>query len=409
MKNIDRKAGEGSSSSSNKSVWNTGSPDDTLDMSVEEITDAKDPHAADGYIKAANANPETPSFGDAAHNKQDKHGLHRKVIAGMLVAALASGVGVAAKGMAEQKTVDNGNQPATTQVEQGDEKIKEYYTSYEDEKGVTTSHWFVDPDGKETRGMSSFLPRPEGAEYDGRITGSRTDIFENGEGRKKSFTINSSEQVEEAKEKADSKSEKDDERVVEYFTYGRNGNGTTTSHWEVGSDGKETRGSSSFVPRPEGVEDDGSVTGSRWETLANGKRRGKSFYVPGAEASETSETTKVGDKPAEGSSESEEKIKEYYTSYEDEKGVTTSHWEVGPNGKETRGMSSYTPRPEGAEYDGSITGSRTDILENGEQRKKSFTMNSSERMEKAKERKDLSATEEPGADDEVEAAVTVAD
>ena len=247
MKNIDRKAGEGSSSSSNKSVWNTGSPDDTLDMSVEEITDAKDPHAADGYIKAANANPETPSFGDAAHNKQDKHGLHHKVIAGMLVAALASGVGVAAKGMAEQKTVDNGN------------------------------------------------------------------------------------------------------------------------------------------------------------------RRGKSFYVPGAEASETSETTKVDDKAAEGSSESEEKIKEYYTSYEDEKGTTTSHWEVGPDGKETRGMSSYTPRPEGAEYDGSITGSRTDILENGEQRKKSFTMNSSERMEKAKERKDLSATEEPGADDEVEAAVTVAD
>ena len=406
MKNIDRKAGEGSSSSSNKSVWNTGSPDDTLDMSVEEITDAKDPHAADGYIKAANANPETPSFGDAAHNKQDKHGLHRKVIAGMLVAALASGVGVAAKGMAEQKTVDNGNQPATTQVEQGDEKIKEYYTSYEDEKGVTTSHWFVDPDGKETRGMSSFLPRPEGAEYDGSITGSRTDIFENGEGRKKSFTINSSEQVEKAKEKADSKSEKDDERVVEYTTYGRNGNGTTTSHWFVDPDGKETKGMSSFVPRPEGVEDDGSVTGSRWETLANGKRRGKSFYVPGAE---TSETTKVDDEAVEGSSESEEKIKEYYTSYEDEKGTTTSHWEVGPDGKETRGMSSYTPRPEGAEYDGSITGSRTDILENGEQRKKSFTMNSSERMEKAKGRKDLSATEKPGADDEVEAAVTVAD
>ena len=326
----------------------------------------------------------------------------------MLVAALASGVGVAAKGMAEQKTVDNGNQPTATQVEQDEEKIKEYYTSYEDEKGTTTSHWFVGPDGKETGGMSSFLPRPEGAEYDGRITGSRTDIFENGEGRKKSFTMNSSEQVEEAKEKADSKSEKDDERVVEYFTYGRNGNGTTTSHWEVGPDGKETRGSSSFVPRPEGVEDDGSVTGSRWETLANGKRRGKSFYVPGAEASETSETTKVGDKPAEGSSESEEKIKEYYTSYEDEKGTTTSHWEVGPDGKETRGSSSYTPRPEGAEYDGSITGSRTDILENGEQRKKSFTMNSSERMEKAKERKGLSA-EKPDADDEVEAAVTVAD
>ena len=105
----------------------------------------------------------------------------------------------------------------------------------------------------------------------------------------------------------------------------------------------------------------------------------------------------------------DEKIKEYYTSYEDEKGTTTSHWEVGPDGKETRGMSSYTPRPEGAEYDGSITGSRTDILENGEQRKKSFTINSSERMEKAKEGKDLSATEEPGADDEVEAAVTVAD
>lgn len=408
MKNIDRKAGEGSSSSSNKSVWSTGNPDDTLSMSVKEMSDAKDPHAADGYIKAANANPETPSFGDAAHNKQDKHGLHRKVIAGMLVAALASGAGVAAKGMAEQKTVDNGNRPAATQVEQDDEKIKEYYTSYEDEKGVTTSHWFVDPDGKETRGMSSFLPRPEGAEYDGRITGSRTDIFENGEGRKKSFAINSSEQVEEAKEKADSKSEEDDERVVEYFTYGRNGNGTTTSHWEVDPDGKETRGSSSFVPRPKGAEDDGSVTGSRWETLANGKRRGKSFYVPGAEASETSETTKVGDKPAEGSSESEEKIKEYYTSYEDEKGVTTSHWEVGPNGKETRGSSSYTPRPEGAEYDGSITGSRTDILENGEQRKKSFTMNSSERMEKAKERKGLSA-EKPDADDEVEAAVTVAD
>ena len=409
MKNIDRKAGEGSSSSSNKSVWNTGSPDDTLGMSVEEMSDAKDPHAADGYIKAANANPETPSFGDAAHNKQDKHKLHRKVIAGMLVAALASGAGVAAKGMAEQKTVDNSNRPAATQVEQDDGKIKEYYTSYEDEKGVTTSHWFVDPDGKETKGMSSFLPRPEGAEYDGRITGSRTDIFENGEGRKRSFTMNSSERMEEAKEKADSKSEKDDERVVEYTTYGRNGNGVTTSHWFVDPDGKETRGMSSFVPRPEGVEDDGSVTGSRWETLANGKRRGKSFYVPGAEASETSETTKVGDKPAEGSSESEEKIKEYYTSYEDEKGVTTSHWEVGPNGKETRGMSSYTPRPEGAEYDGSITGSRTDILENGEQRKKSFTMNSSERMEKAKERKDLSATEEPGADDEVEAAVTVAD
>ena len=311
MKNIDRKAGEGSSSSSNKSVWSTGSPDDTLSMSVEEMTDAKDPHAADGYIKAANANPETPSFGDAAHNKQDKHGLHRKVIAGMLVAALASGVGVAAKGMAEQKTVDNGNQPTATQVEQDEEKIKEYYTSYEDEKGTTTSHWFVGPDGKETRGMSSFLPRPEGAEYDGSITGSRTDIFENGEGRKKSFTMNSSEQVEKAKEKADSKSEKDDERVVEYTTYGRNGNGTTTSHWEV-----------------------------------------------------------------------------------------------GPDGKETRGSSSHTPRPEGAEYDGSITGSRIDILEDGEQRKKSFTMNSSERMEKAKERKDLSATEKKaGADDEVEAVV----
>ena len=408
MKNIDRKAGEGSSSSSNKSVWNTGSPDDTLGMSVEEMSDAKDPHAADGYIKAANANPETPSFGDAAHNKQGKHGLHRKVIAGMLVAALASGAGVAAKGMAEQKTVDNGNQPATTQVEQGDEKIKEYYTSYEDEKGVTTSHWFVDPDGKETRGMSSFLPRPEGAEYDGRITGSRTDIFENGEGRKKSFTMNSSERMEEAKEKADSKSEKDDERVVEYTTYGRNGNGTTTSHWFVGPDGKETKGVSSFVPRPEGVEDDGSVTGSRWETLANGKKRGKSFYVPGSEAPETSETTKVDDKAAKGGFKSEEKIKEYYTSYEDEKGKTTSHWEVGPDGKETRGSSSYTPRPEGAEYDGSITGSRTDILENGEQRKKSFTMNSSERMEKAKEGKDLSA-EKPDADDEVEAAVTVAD
>ncbi len=405
MKDIDRKAGEGSSSSSNKSVWNTGSPDDTLSMSVEEMTDAKDPHAADGYIKAANANPKTPSFGDAAHNKQDKHGLHRKVIAGMLVAALASGAGVAAKGMAEQKTVDNSNRPAATQVEQDDEKIKEYYTSYEDEKGVTTSHWFVDPDGKETKGMSSFLPRPEGAEYDGSITGSRTDIFENGEGRKRSFTMNSSERMEEAKEKADSKSEKDDERVVEYTTYGRNGNGTTTSHWFVDPDGKETKGMSSFVPRPEGVEDDGSVTGSRWETLANGKRRGKSFYVPGAE---TSETTKVDDEAAEGSSESEEKIKEYYTSYEDEKGTTTSHWEVGHDGKETRGMSSYTPRPEGTEYDGSITGSRTDILENGEQRKKSFTMNSSERMEKAKERKDLSA-EKPDADDEVEAAVTVAD
>ena len=409
MKNIDRKAGEGSSSSSNKSVWNTGSPDDTLSMSVEEMTDAKDPHAADGYIKAANANPETPSFGDAAHNKQDKHGLHRKVIAGMLVAALASGAGVAAKGMAEQKTVDNSNRPAATQVEQDDEKIKEYYTSYEDEKGVTTSHWFVDPDGKETKGMSSFLPRPEGAEYDGSITGSRTDIFENGEGRKRSFTMNSSERMEEAKEKADSKSEKDDERVVEYTTYGRNGNGTTTSHWFVDPDGKEAKGMSSFVPRPEDVEDDGSVTGSRWETLANGKKRGKSFYVPGAKSPETSETTKVDDKAAEGSSESEEKIKEYYTSYEDEKGTTTSHWGVGPDGKETRGMSSYTPRPEGAEYDGSITGSRTDILENGEQRKKSFTMNSSERMEKAKGRKDLSATEEPGADDEVEAAVTVAD
>ena len=72
-------------------------------------------------------------------------------------------------------------------------------------------------------------------------------------------------------------------------------------------------------------------------------------------------------------------------------------------------MSSYTPRPEGAEYDGSITGSRIDILEDGEQRKKSFTMNSSERMEKAKEGKGLSATEKPDADDEVEAAVTVAD
>ena len=204
MKNIDRKAGEGSSSSSNKSVWNTGSPDDTLSMSVEEMTDAKDPHAADGYIKAANANPETPSFGDAAHNKQDKHKLHRKVIAGMLVAALASGAGVAAKGMAEQKTVDNGNRPAATQVEQDDEKIKEYYTSYEDEKGTTTSHWEVGTDGKETRGMSSFVPRPEGAEYDGSITGSRTDIFENGEGRKKSFTMNSSERMEKAKERKDS-------------------------------------------------------------------------------------------------------------------------------------------------------------------------------------------------------------
>jgi len=203
MKNIDRKAGEGSSSSSNKSVWNTGSPDDTLDMSVEEITDAKDPHAADGYIKAANANPETPSFGDAAHNKQDKHGLHRKVIAGMLVAALASGVGVAAKGMAEQKTVDNDNRPAAAQVGQGEEKIKEYYTSYEDEKGTTTSHWEVGPDGKETRGMSSYTPRPEGAEYDGSITGSRTDILENGEQRKKSFTMNSSERMEKAKERKD--------------------------------------------------------------------------------------------------------------------------------------------------------------------------------------------------------------
>ena len=406
MKNIDRKAGEGSSSSSNKSVWNTGSPDDTLGMSVEEMSDAKDPHAADGYIKAANANPETPSFGDAAHNKQDKHKLHRKVIAGMLVAALASGAGVAAKGMAEQKTVDNGNRPAATQVEQDEEKIKEYYTSYEDEKGTTTSHWFVGPDGKETKGMSSFLPRPEGEEYDGSITGSRTDIFENGEGRKKSFTMNSSERMEEAKEKANSKSEKDDERVVEYTTYGRNGNGTTTSHWFVGPDGKETKGMSSFVPRPEGVEDDGSVTGSRWETLANGKRRGKSFYVPGAE---TSETTKVDDEAAKGGSKSEEKIKEYYTSYEDEKGTTTSHWEVGPDGKETKGSSSYTPRPEGAEYDGSITGSRTEIFENGGGRKKSFTMNSSERMEKAKEGKNLSATEEPGADDEVEAAVTIAD
>lgn len=120
MKNIDRKAGEGSSSSSNKSVWNTGSPDDTLSMSVEEIADAKDRN-----IKAANANPETPSFGDAAHNKQDRHKLHRKVIAGMLVAALASGAGVAAKGMAEQKTVDNSNRPAATQVEQDDEEAKE--------------------------------------------------------------------------------------------------------------------------------------------------------------------------------------------------------------------------------------------------------------------------------------------
>ena len=204
MKNIDRKAGEGSSSSSNKSVWNTGSPDDTLDMSVEEITDAKDPHAADGYIKAANANPETPSFGDAAHNKQDKHGIHRKVIAGMLVAALASGAGVAAKGMAEQKTVDNGNRPAATQVEQDDEKIKEYYTSYEDEKGTTTSHWEVGPDGEETKGSSSHTPRPEGAEYDGSITGSRTDILEDGEQRKKSFTMNSSERMEKAKGRKDS-------------------------------------------------------------------------------------------------------------------------------------------------------------------------------------------------------------
>ena len=74
----------------------------------------------------------------------------------MLVAALASGVGVAAKGMAEQKTVDNGNQPAATQVEQGDEKIKEYYTSYEDEKGTTTSHWEVGPDGKETRLFNTY-------------------------------------------------------------------------------------------------------------------------------------------------------------------------------------------------------------------------------------------------------------
>ena len=126
--------------------------------------------------------------------------------------------------------------------------------------------------------------------------------------------MNSSERMEEAKEKADSKSEEDDERVVEYTTYGRNGNGTTTSHWEV-----------------------------------------------------------------------------------------------GPDGKETRGSSSHTPRPEGAEYDGSITGSRTDILENGEGRKRSFTMNSSERMEEAKERKDSSATEKTGAGDEVEAVVTVAD
>ena len=203
MKNIDRKAGEGSSSSSNKSVWNTGSPDDTLGMSVEEMSDAKDPHAADGYIKAANANPETPSFGDAAHNKQDRRKLHRKVIAGMLVAALASGAGVAAKGMAEQKTVDNSNRSAATQVEQDDGKIKEYYTSYEDEKGVTTSHWEVGPNGKETRGMSSYTPRPEGAEYDGSITGSRTDILENGEQRKKSFTMNSSERMEKAKERKD--------------------------------------------------------------------------------------------------------------------------------------------------------------------------------------------------------------
>lgn len=120
MKNIDRKAGEGSSSSSNKSVWNTGSPDDTLSMSVEEMADAKDPHVADGYIKAANANPETPSFGDAARNKQNRHKLLRKVMAGMLVAALASGAGAAAKGMAEQKTVDDSNRPAATQVEQDD-------------------------------------------------------------------------------------------------------------------------------------------------------------------------------------------------------------------------------------------------------------------------------------------------
>ncbi len=166
---------------------------------------------------------------------------------------------------------------------------------------------------------------------------------------------------------------------------------------------------SSFVPRPEGVEDDGSVTGSRWETLANGKKRGKSFYVPGVKSPETSETTKVDDEAAKGGSKSEEKIKEYYTSYEDEKGTTTSHWEVGSDGKETRGSSSYTPRPEGAEYDGSITGSRTDIFENGEGRKKSFTVNSSERMEKAKEQKDSSATEKAGTDDEVEATITVAD
>ena len=36
-------------------------------------------------------------------------------------------------------------------------------------------------------------------------------------------------------------------------------------------------------------------------------------------------------------------------------------------------------------------------------------MNSSERMEKAKEQKDSSATEKAGADDEMEATVTVAD
>ena len=71
--------------------------------------------------------------------------------------------------MAEQKTVDNGNQPTATQVEQDDEKVKEYYTSYEDEKGKTTSHWFVGPDGKETGGMSSFLPRPEGGAVTRRL------------------------------------------------------------------------------------------------------------------------------------------------------------------------------------------------------------------------------------------------
>ena len=230
MKNIDRKAGEGSSSSSNKSVWNTGSPDDTLDMSVEEITDAKDPHAADGYIKAANANPETPSFGDAAHNKQDKHGLHRKVIAGMLVAALASGVGVATKGIAQKNTSNTSNQPSVTWIPEDKATMSmDKQPSFAD---VLTG--MPEEVKEKLQGLQPARPEQTGdMDYvEAANANSETPSFNNGS--EVSLLSGRDERPVEVNQVNE-----DDERVVEYTTYGRNGNGTTTTHWEVGPDGKE--------------------------------------------------------------------------------------------------------------------------------------------------------------------------